>query len=56
MSPEEVLLWVAAGFGVLILLSTVAFLTVLVWAAVVGLRRMSEEDEETEIFKSGGDR
>lgn len=56
MSPIDLLLWVAAAFGALILLAVVAFLVVLVWAAIVGLRKMRDDEERDEktIFKSGG--
>lgn len=58
MSPVDVLLWVAAAFGAVVLLTVVAFLIVLVWAAIVGLRKMraDEEQDERSIFKSGGGR
>lgn len=58
MSPVDVLLWIVAAFAVLILLAVIAFLIVLVWAAVVGLGRMRADDAESErqIFKSGGER
>lgn len=58
MSPVDVLLWVAAAFGAVVFLTVVAFLIVLVWAAIVGLRKMraDEEQDERSIFKSGGGR
>lgn len=44
MSALDVLLWILAAIGGLVLLSTIAFLTLLVWIASVGLRRMRDED------------
>lgn len=58
MSPVDVLLWIVAAFGALILLAVIAFLVVLVWAAVVGLGRMraDETESETRIYEGRGDR
>ena len=41
MSTLDVLLWILAG---IVVLSAIAFLTLLVWIACVGLRRMRDED------------
>lgn len=48
MSPLDVLLWILAAIGGLVLLSAIAFLTLLVWIASVGFRRM-RDDEATQL-------
>lgn len=44
MGALEVLIWILAAIGGLVLLSATAFLTLLVWIASIGLRRMRDED------------
>ena len=44
MDPFTILTWILAAIGGLVLLSAIAFLTLLVWIASVGLRRMRDED------------
>lgn len=57
MSPIDLLLWALAILAALIVLSVVAFLALLVYAATVGIRRMRDEDvKETEIYRGRGDR
>lgn len=55
MSPLELLLWALAGFGVLMLIVAVGLVAILVIGAVVGLRRMREDEDksETTIFRGG---
>lgn len=48
MGALEVLIWILAAIGGLVLLSAIAFLTLLVWIASVGLRRM-RDDEATRL-------
>lgn len=50
MGALEVLIWLGVVLAALIVLSVVAFLVVLVYAASVGLRRMRDDEDET-IFK-----
>lgn len=54
MGALEVLLWILAAIGGLVLLSAIAFLTLLVWIASVGLRRM--RDDETAQLPERTDR
>lgn len=49
IGPLDVLLWALAAFAGLLVLTTVAFLVVFAWAALVGLRQM-RADENEEIF------
>jgi uncharacterized membrane protein YhaH (DUF805 family) len=44
MGALEVLIWILAAIGGLVLLSAIAFLTLLVWIASVGFRRMRDDD------------
>ncbi|MGI0521809.1 hypothetical protein ABY45_14635 [Microbacterium maritypicum] len=48
MGALEVLIWILAAIGVLVLLSAIAFLTLLVWIASAGFRRM-RDDEATQL-------
>lgn len=53
MGALEVLLWILAAIGGLVLLSAIAVLTLLVWIASVGLRRM-RDDEATTLPEGAG--
>lgn len=44
MGALEVLLWILAAIGGLVLLPVIAFLTLLVWIASVGFRRMRDDE------------
>ena len=48
MDPFTILTWILAAIGGLVLLSAIAFLTLLVWIASFGLRRM-RDDETTQL-------
>ena len=48
MGALEVLLWILAAIGGLVLLSAIAVLALLVWIASFGLRRM-RDDETTQL-------
>lgn len=48
MGALEVLIWILAAIGGLVILSAIAFLTLLVWIASVGFRRM-RDDEATQL-------
>lgn len=54
MGALDVLLWLGVILAGLVVLSIVAFSVVLVWAAIVGLRRMRDDEDEQPIFKGGG--